>query len=184
MGIEEHATMVADGDPTGMYTIQPDGYVLGFEEIDETQVAMVGGKGAALGELSRIEGMRVPPGFCVTTNAFRRVMAEGPSMDHLLDRLSSLDPGDRDAIRELSAEIRRTIEQVAIPDDVAAAIALALARLGDQAAYAVRSSATAEDLPTASFAGQHDSYLNIVGSGRDPRARAPGARRRCSPSRP
>src|SRR5205814_9181423 len=65
--------------------------------------------------------------------------------------------------RKLSAEIRRTLEGIAIPDDLAAAITLALARLGEQAAYAVRSSATAEDLPTASFAGQHDTYLNIVG---------------------
>jgi phosphoenolpyruvate synthase/pyruvate phosphate dikinase len=99
----------------------------------------------------------------VTTHAFRRIMAEAPSIDDLLDRLSRLDPGDREAIRKLSAEIRRTLEGIAIPGDVAAEITLALARLGDQDAYAVRSSATAEDLPTASFAGQHDTFLNIVG---------------------
>ena len=138
-------------------------YVLGFEEIDQTQVAVVGGKGAHLGELSRIEGIRVPAGFCVTTDAFRRIMAEAPSIDDRLDRLSRLDPDDREAIRTLSAEIRRTLEGVAIPDDLAAAITRALARLGEQAAYAVRSSATAEDLPTASFAGQQDTYLNVVG---------------------
>jgi pyruvate,water dikinase len=163
MGTEEHAAVVAGGDPTGVDTLQPDCYVVGLQEIDETQVAVVGGKGAHLGELSRIEGIRVPPGFCVTTDAFRRIMAEAPSIDDLLDRLSRLTPGEPDAIRELSAEIRRTLEAIAIPDDVAAAITLALARLGEQAAYAVRSSATAEDLPTASFAGQHDSFLNIVG---------------------
>ncbi|WP_028057785.1 rifamycin-inactivating phosphotransferase [Candidatus Solirubrobacter pratensis] len=140
-----------------------DCYVLGFQELDETQVAVVGGKGAQLGELSRIEGIRVPPGFCVTTDAFRRVIGQAPSIDDRLDRLSRLNPGDRNAIRELSAEIRRTLEGIAMPDDVATAITLALARLGEQAAYAVRSSATAEDLPTASFAGQHDTYLNIVG---------------------
>jgi rifampicin phosphotransferase len=138
-------------------------YVLNLQEIDGTQGAVVGGKGAHLGELSRIEGIRVPPGFCVTTNAFRQVMAEAPSIDDLLDRLSRLDPGDREAIRDLSTEIRRTLEGVAIPGDVAAAITRALARLGEHAAYAVRSSATAEDLPTASFAGQHDTFLNIVG---------------------
>src|SRR5438309_2363779 len=138
-------------------------YVLGFQEIDQTQVAIVGGKGARLGELSRIEGVRVPAGFCVTTAAFRRIMAEAPSIDERLDRLSRLNPDDRVAIRTLSAEIRRFIEGIAIPDDLAAAITLALARLGEQAAYAVRSSATAEDLPTASFAGQHDTYLNVVG---------------------
>ena len=138
-------------------------YVLGFEEIDQTQVAVVGGKGAHLGELSRIEGIRVPAGFCVTTDAFRRIMAEAPSIDERLDRLSRLNPDDREAIRTLSAEIRRTLEGIAIPDDLAAAITGALARLGEQAAYAVRSSATAEDLPTASFAGQQDTYLNVVG---------------------
>ncbi|MEJ7632623.1 MAG: rifamycin-inactivating phosphotransferase, partial [Rubrobacteraceae bacterium] len=138
-------------------------YVLGFREIDQTQVAVVGGKGAHLGELSRIEGLRVPAGFCVTTDAFQRIMAEAPSIDDRLDRLSRLKPDDREAIRALSAEIRRTLEGIAIPDDLAAAITRALARLGEQAAYAIRSSATAEDLPTASFAGQQDTYLNVVG---------------------
>ncbi len=137
--------------------------VLGFEEIDRTQVALVGGKGAHLGELSRIEGIRVPAGFCVTTDAFRRIMAEAPSIDERLDRLSRLNPDDRESIRTLSAEIRRTLEGIAIPDDLAAAITRALAGLGAGAAYAVRSSATAEDLPTASFAGQQDTYLNVVG---------------------
>ena len=163
MGTEEHAAVVAGGDPKGIDTFQPDRYVLGLQEIDETQVAVVGGKGAHLGELSRIEGIRVPPGFCVTTDAFRRIMAEAPSIDDRLDRLSRLNADDREAIRTLSAEIRRTLEGIAIPDDVAAAITRALARLGEHAAYAVRSSATAEDLPTASFAGQQDTYLNVVG---------------------
>ena len=163
MGTQGHAAVIAGGDPAGIYTFQPDCYVLGLQEIDKTQVAVVGGKGAHLGELSHIEGMRVPPGFCVTTNAFRRIMAEAPSIGDLLDRLSRLNPGDRNAIGTLSAEIRRTFEAIAIPDDVATAVTLALARLGEHAAYAVRSSATAEDLPTASFAGQHDTYLNIVG---------------------
>ena len=90
-------------------------------------------------------------------------MAEAPSIDDRLDRLSRLKPDDREAIRTLSAEIRRTIEGIAIPDDLAAAITRSLARLGEQAACAVRSSATAEDLPTASFAGQQDTYLNVVG---------------------
>ncbi|HET9981120.1 MAG TPA: rifamycin-inactivating phosphotransferase [Ktedonobacterales bacterium] len=139
-------------------------YVLSFREIDQTQIAVVGGKGAHLGELSRIEGLRVPPGFCVTTDAFQRVMAEAPATDDLLERLSRLRPDDREAIRAISAKIRRTLEEFAIPDDLVAAILRALADLGGQAAYAVRSSATAEDLPTASFAGQQDTYLNVVGS--------------------
>jgi pyruvate,water dikinase len=139
-------------------------YVLGFEEVDRTQVAVVGGKGAHLGELSRIEGISVPSGFCVTTDAFRRIMAEAPSIDERLDRLSHLKPDDREAIRALSAEIRQAIEGIAIPDDVATAITRPLVLLGEHAAYAVRSSATAEDLPTASFAGQQDTYLNVVGT--------------------
>jgi phosphoenolpyruvate synthase/pyruvate phosphate dikinase len=138
-------------------------YALALEEIDKTQVAVVGGKGAHLGELSRIEGIHVPAGFCVTTDAFRRIMADVPSIDGRLDRLSHLDPGDRQAIRTLSAEIRRALSRIAIPDDLAAAIARSVTRLDEHAAYAVRSSATAEDLPTASFAGQQDTYLNVVG---------------------
>ena len=138
-------------------------YVLDFQEIDQEQVAVVGGKGAHLGELTRIEGIRVPAGFCVTTSAFQRIIAEAPLIDDRVDRLSRLKPDDREAIRALSAEIRRTLEGIAIPDDLAAAITSPLARLGEQAAYAVRSSATAEDLPTASFAGQQDTYLNVVG---------------------
>jgi pyruvate,water dikinase len=163
MGTDEHAAVMTGGGPTGIHTLQPGGYVLGLQEADETQIALVGGKGAHLGELSRIEGIRVPPGFCVTTDAFRRIMAEAPSIDDRLDRLSRLNPDDREAIRMLSAEIRGFLEGIAIPADVAAAITLALAGLGEQAAYAVRSSATAEDSPMASFAGQHDTYLNIVG---------------------
>jgi phosphoenolpyruvate synthase/pyruvate phosphate dikinase len=138
-------------------------YVLGFQEIDQTHVAVVGGKGAHLGELSRIEGLRVPAGFCVTTDAFQRIMAEAPSIDDRLHRLSRLKPDDREAIRALSAEIRVTLEGIAIPDELAAAITGQLARLGEQTPYAIRSSATAEDLPTASFAGQQDTYLNVVG---------------------
>ncbi|MEU8640811.1 rifamycin-inactivating phosphotransferase [Streptomyces sp. NPDC048674] len=138
-------------------------YVLDLQEVDETQVAVVGGKGAQLGELSRIEGIRVPAGFCVTTEAFRRIVAETSSLDDQLDRLSRSAPDDREGIRALSARIRRTIEEVAVPEELAAAISRALGRHGEQAAYAVRSSATAEDLPTASFAGQQDTYLNVMG---------------------
>ena len=139
-------------------------YVLGFNEIDETQVAVVGGKGAHLGELWRIESVHVPAGFCVTTDAFRLTMADAPSIDERLDRVSRLGAEDHEAIRTISAEIRLAVEGVAVPDELAAAIAGSVAGLGEQAAYAVRSSATAEDSPTASFAGQHDTYLNVVGS--------------------
>ncbi|QCD61013.1 rifamycin-inactivating phosphotransferase [Streptomyces hawaiiensis] len=138
-------------------------YVLDLQEIDETQLTVVGGKGAHLGALSRIAGIGVPDGFCVTTEAFRRIVTQAPSIEELLDRLSRSNPDDREAIRTLSAHIRRTIEGITVPDDLAAAITGALTRHGEQTAYAVRSSATAEDLPTASFAGQQDTYLNVIG---------------------
>ncbi|MCQ9181361.1 phosphoenolpyruvate synthase [Streptomyces sp. IBSBF 2953] len=138
-------------------------YVLRLEDVDVTQIAVVGGKGAHLGALSRIDGVRVPDGFCVTTDAFRRLMAEAPSIDDQLDRLSRVSADDRESVRALSAQIRRTIEEIAVPGDIAAAVTGAVAGFGEHAAYAVRSSATAEDLPTASFAGQQDTYLNVVG---------------------
>ncbi len=89
----------------------------------------------------------MPAGFCVTTEAFRLMMADVPSMDDLLDRLSRLRADDREAIRARSAEVRRALEEVAIPEAVASAITRPIARLGEHGAYAVRSSATAEDLP-------------------------------------
>src|SRR6516225_6976935 len=113
-------------------------YVSSLPEIDHSQVAIAGGKGAHLGELSRIEGIRVPAGFCVTTDAFHRILAQAPSIDDRLDRLSRLEPDDREAIRALSAEIRRELEGIAIPDDLGSAITRALARFGERAAYAVR----------------------------------------------
>ncbi|MBV9132553.1 MAG: phosphoenolpyruvate synthase [Chloroflexi bacterium] len=139
--------------------------VLSFQEIDQSQVALVGGKGANLGELSRIEGVRVPAGFCITTQAYQRIieLGEATSLDDRLDRLSRLKPNDRKAIQVLSAEVRGAIEAISIPDDLATEITRSVAQLGEQAAYAVRSSATAEDLPAASFAGQQDTYLNVVG---------------------
>ncbi|WP_460716946.1 PEP/pyruvate-binding domain-containing protein, partial [Microbispora hainanensis] len=137
--------------------------MMGFEQIDATNLADVGGKGTHLGELSRIDGVRVPDGFCVTTDAFQRVVSETPSIDARLDLLSRVEADDHAAIRALTADIRSAVEDVAMPDDLVAEIRESLVRLGEQDSYAVRSSATAEDLPTASFAGQQDSYLNVVG---------------------
>lgn len=137
--------------------------VLGFQDIDKTKLMVVGGKGANLGELSRIEGIRVPDGFCISTEAFKRIIEGTPSISELLDKLSLLKVDDRDKIRELSGEIRRVIEAVAIPEDINEEITRFLSRLGEKNAYAVRSSATAEDLPATSFAGQQDTYLNIIG---------------------
>ncbi|HYE83778.1 MAG TPA: phosphoenolpyruvate synthase [Clostridia bacterium] len=138
-------------------------YVLGFQDIDKTKLMVVGGKGANLGELSRIEGILVPDGFCISTDAFKRVIGQRSSIKEMLDRLSLLKVEDRDIISELSGEIRRAIEGTAIPEAINEEITRFLSRLGEKNAYAVRSSATAEDLPTASFAGQQDTYLNIIG---------------------
>src|SRR5689334_5609169 len=138
-------------------------YVFGFQDIDKTKRMVVGGKGANLGELSRIEGIRVPDGFCVSTEAFKRIIGETPSIDELLDQISLLKVEDRDRIGELGGEIRKVIEGIAIPQDIIEEIILHLSSLGEENAYAVRSSATAEDLPAASFAGQQDTYLNVIG---------------------
>jgi pyruvate,water dikinase len=136
---------------------------MNLERIGRNDIGDVGAKGAHLGELMRIDGIQVPGGFCVTTDAFERAVAEVPSIADRLDELSGLNPDDREAISMLSAEIRRAIEDAAVPGDAVSAIGESLDRFGEQAAFAVRSSAIAEDLPGASFAGQHDSYLNIVG---------------------
>ncbi len=138
-------------------------YVLGFEDIDKTKIMVVGGKGANLGEISKVEGIRVPDGFCISTEAFKRIIGETPSTNELLDQLSILKVEDRNKISELSGEIRRLIEGIAIPEDIHEELVRHLSRLGEENAYAVRSSATAEDLPAASFAGQQDTYLNIIG---------------------
>src|SRR5579883_1305038 len=138
-------------------------YVLGLRDIDKTKRMVVGGKGANLGELARIEGIRVPDGFCLSTEAFQRVIGDTPSLSDLLDRFALLKVEDREGIAELSAEVRRIIEGLAVPQDIQEEVARSLSRLGEEHAYAVRSSATAEDLPTASFAGQQETYLNIIG---------------------
>jgi rifampicin phosphotransferase len=139
-------------------------YVLDLQDIGQTDMVVAGGKGASLRELSRIDGIHVPDGFCISTEAYTRVIGEVPSMHDLLDQLALLRVEDRNAIVELSREIRRVIEGIAIPEDITEEITRHLSRHGDSDAYAVRSSATAEDLPTASFAGQQDTYLNVSGT--------------------
>lgn len=138
-------------------------FVLGFHDIDKTKLAVAGGKGANLGELSSIEGLHVPAGFCITTEAYKKIIEETPAMKELLKQLSLLTVGERDKIVKLSSEIRQVIEGASLPQDLQAEITQYLAGFGENNAYAVRSSATAEDLPTASFAGQQDTYLNISG---------------------
>ncbi|WP_245999693.1 phosphoenolpyruvate synthase [Paraflavitalea soli] len=144
-------------------SINMNPWILGFQDIDKTTAHLVGGKGANLGELASLEGVPVPDGFCISTEAFKRVIGETPQVIGLLDQLSLLMAEDPVKIAALSGKIRSAIEAIAIPRDIREEITRFLNRLGNQDAYAVRSSATAEDLPTASFAGQQNTYLNIVG---------------------
>ncbi len=138
-------------------------WTLGFLEIDKTKFNLVGGKGANLGELSRIEGIRVPAGFCVTTEAFKKIVEGNSAIDGLLDALSLLNVKDHKQIGEISREIRRIIEEIPVPDEIREEVHDHISGLGEKNAFAVRSSATAEDLPSASFAGQQESYLNVIG---------------------
>ncbi|MGG3281143.1 phosphoenolpyruvate synthase [Paenibacillus solani] len=138
-------------------------FVLGFQEMEKTQLLLVGGKGLNLGKLSKIEGIQVPEGFCVTTVAYQKAIEQNEAYHALLDRLTMLKVDDRDQIGEISRKIRQIILEVEIPSDVVKAVTRYLSRFGEEHAYAVRSSATAEDLPHASFAGQQDTYLNIIG---------------------
>ena len=137
--------------------------VLEFKEIDKTKLGIVGGKGANLGELSRIESIRVPEGFCVTTEAYKEIIGNGEELNSLIGQLTMLKADNRESIRETAAKIRKLIEEIAIPKNIDNEISRHLEQMGEADAYAVRSSATAEDLPTASFAGQQDTYLNIIG---------------------
>jgi len=138
-------------------------YALCFQEIDRTKLMVAGGKGANLGELSRIKGIHVPDGFCVSTEAYRKMTENNQELNGLLDELTRLKAEERSTISEISAKIRMVIERIPISKDIAEEIAGYLTKFGEKDAFAVRSSATAEDLPTASFAGQQDTYLNIIG---------------------
>ena len=144
---------------TGMKT-----YIVTFREIDKSNLSLVGGKAANLVELSRIKGLSVPEGLCITTSAYADVVSPNVEFNRLLAGLSKLKVHDRPAIKESTNTIRRTIENIPVPEVLELAIIRCIKKLGDKNAYAVRSSATAEDLPGASFAGQQDTFLNIIGS--------------------
>ncbi|MGH1257168.1 MULTISPECIES: phosphoenolpyruvate synthase [Bacillus] len=138
-------------------------FVLDFQEIENTQLALVGGKGLNLGELSSVQGIQVPEGFCVTTVGYEKAIEQNEGLQTLLQQLTKLKKEERAQIGEMSKKIREVIMAVKIPSEVVEAVAHYLSRFGNEHAYAVRSSATAEDLPYASFAGQQDTYLNIIG---------------------
>ncbi len=108
-------------------------------------------------------GARVPPGFCVTTAAFRETVAAEPAVVDGLTELARLRADDHEDVRSVSGALRATVADIPVPEELVTAIAGALGRIGADAPYAVRSSATVEDSATASFAGQQDSFLDVVG---------------------
>jgi hypothetical protein len=137
--------------------------ILPFEAIDRTALPVAGGKAANLGELTRA-GLPVPAGFCVTTAAYELV-AEDAGLDPPLSALTETRPEDTTSLAELAAKGRAGLSAAPVPDALVHAIAAAYEELGHGTSVpvAVRSSATAEDLPYASFAGQQDTYLNVIG---------------------
>ncbi|MEQ7005893.1 PEP/pyruvate-binding domain-containing protein [Actinopolymorpha sp. B17G11] len=135
--------------------------VLDIADLDGSMLAEVGGKAGNLGELTRA-GFPVPPGMCVRTEAYRRV-AESADLDEVQHALADTPPTDVPALRLLAERARSALLAAPVPADVADAVIAGYTRLGDDVPVAVRSSATAEDLSFASFAGQQDTYLNIVG---------------------
>jgi pyruvate, water dikinase len=145
----------------------PTALVVPFENLRMSDVEVVGGKNASLGEMiSQLPGgVRVPGGFATTAHAFRQFLAHAGLAQRIQSRLSSLDTEDVRALAAAGAEIRRWIEDQPFPADLEHAIRQAFAVLceGNAAAtFAVRSSATAEDLPDASFAGQQETFLNVA----------------------
>ncbi|MEG6586383.1 phosphoenolpyruvate synthase [Dendrosporobacter sp. 1207_IL3150] len=138
-------------------------YVLPFTAIDRSKIAVVGGKGANLGELFNVPGIFVPEGFCITTEAYKRFIASNEAFNEMLNSLERMTIDNIDAIETIGSKIRSHLEKLAIPQEIKAEVSEIWEHTGKHFFYAIRSSATAEDLPGASFAGQQDTYLNISG---------------------
>ena len=138
-----------------------------FEELNKEDVAIAGGKGANLGELTQA-GIPVPPGFVITSRTYDQFMKETGIFDEIMDILDDIDVNNNQELQEAAKNIKKIINGTEIPDEIKIIIIEAYnalcQRIGKENAFvAVRSSATAEDLPEASFAGQQDTYLNIKG---------------------
>jgi len=132
-----------------------------FDEVTKDDIPTVGGKGANLGEMTNAQ-IPVPPGFIVTSEAYYEFLETSHIVDKIRAILEPLDTGDSKQLQQAAAEVKKLIMDVAIPSDIAEEIKKAYRKLG-QGLVAVRSSATAEDLPEASFAGQQSTYLNVQG---------------------
>lgn len=146
-------------------------YIRFFEEVGISDVPLVGGKNASLGEMFQKlsgQGIRVPHGFATTAAAYKHVLDSAGAWDALHAELDDLDPGDVAALARKGKRAREIVYGAGLPDDLAAEIVAAYRMLqdeyGEDVSLAVRSSATAEDLPTASFAGQQETFLNITGA--------------------
>ncbi|SDH48212.1 phosphoenolpyruvate synthase [Alteribacillus bidgolensis] len=136
--------------------------VLFFNQVNRSSLPYVGGKGANLGELSHA-GFPVPDGFCISTAAYKDFIATSNKINEYLESLNKLDRHDSEQLRETGKRIRSHLHQLNIPGHLKDEIVAAWKSAGMDNSYAIRSSATAEDLPNASFAGQQDTYLNIRG---------------------
>jgi len=140
-----------------------DSRVVWFEEVDKNDIPIVGGKGANLGELTKA-GIPVPPGFIVTAGSYFHFLEESQLADQIGSLLASLDPDDSEKLQEVASKVKDLINGAEMPKQIAEEIARAYRQMGG-GLVAVRSSATAEDLPEASFAGQQRTFLNIEGEG-------------------
>ena len=135
--------------------------ILWFDEVTKEDVSIVGGKGANLGEMTAAH-IPVPPGFIVTVNAYYQFLHESDSSDKILALLKSLNPDDSKQLQQVASKIKKLILVASMPAKIATEIKEAYRKLAGDL-VAVRSSATAEDLPKASFAGQQSSFLNVWG---------------------
>ena len=135
--------------------------IVWFNEVGKKDVASVGGKGANLGELTNA-GIPVPPGFIVTSDAYYKFLKETQILDLIRQKLGSLNPHNSKQLQKIAEEIQQIILKSPIPPDIAREIRKAYDKMGG-GLVAVRSSATAEDLPDASFAGQQSTFLNVQG---------------------
>jgi len=147
--------------------LSPELLVVPFEQVGIEAIADVGGKNASLGEMIRelaAEGVQVPGGFATTASAYRQLIAANGLGPRLGALLADLDTGDLAALQQAGQACRELLLQAALPESLSAAILTAYRQLGSPA-VAVRSSATAEDLPEASFAGQQETFLHIEGEG-------------------
>jgi len=136
--------------------------ILWLAEIKKEDIPSVGGKGASLGEMTSV-GLPVPPAFVVTAQAFRRFLVETGIEDELFKKLEGVDVEDSDVLETTAQRVMKLVMSVKIPKKLEENILLSYKKMGDNEVVAVRSSATAEDLPDASFAGQQETYLNIRG---------------------